>query len=168
MEIVHRLLLGEYKGRKSLCSFYLLSHNLTSSPSPFPADSIIEDIYYIKDPMPSSGPLPLLQIHKSQVPVHARSGPMESYMSEWKYMLGDTLTYQGQSKSHSHIPYHTWFSGHTSSRCTITIYDCKTDITLLFLELHWLSNTVIHKNASKCRFYLCLQLGKCKIGSGGM
>lgn len=84
MEMVHRLLLGEYKERNSLCSFYLLSHNLTFSSSPFPPDSVIEDIYYIKDPLPSTGPLPLLQIHKSHVLVHVRSGPMASYMSEWK------------------------------------------------------------------------------------
>lgn len=166
--MVHRLLLGEYKGSDSLCSFYLLSHNLTFSPSSFPPDSIIEDIYYIKVPMPSSGPLPLLQIHKSHILVHARSGPMVSYMSEWKYRLGwyphiprsKQITF---THSISHLvcwPY--------LSRCTITIYDCKMANTLLFLELHWLCNTVIHKNASKCRFQLCLQLGKCKIGSGGM
>jgi len=73
------------------------SHNLTFSPSSFPLDFIIEDIYCIKDLMPSTGPLPMLQIHKPHIPVHVRFGPMVSYMSEReKYTLGDALTYQGQ------------------------------------------------------------------------
>lgn len=58
------------------------SHNLAFSPSPFPPNSVIEDIYYIKDPMPGTGPLPPSQIHKSHVLVHVRSGPMVSYVSE--------------------------------------------------------------------------------------
>lgn len=119
MEMVHRSLLGEYKGRNHLFSFTSLdSHNLTFSTFPFPPDFVTEDINRIKDLMPSTGPLPLLQIHKSHVLRHVHSAPMLSNRSEWKYMLGDALTYQGQSKSHSHIPYLSWFTGHASAHAS--------------------------------------------------
>lgn len=121
------------------------SHNLTFSPSPFPPDSIIENIYCIKVPMSSTGPLPLLQIHKSHVPVHVRSGPMVSYMSEWKIYAwwyphiprSKQITF---TLSISQLVYWPYFS-----TCTITIYDCEIANTLLFLELHWLCNRYSQK-----------------------
>lgn len=115
MEMFHRWLLGEYKRRNSLCSFYLLRQS-QSDLLIFSLPSRIHDWeHLLHRKAHGTGPLPLLQIHKSHVLVNVRPGPTVSYMSELKYMLGDTLTYQGQSKSHSHIPYHSWFTGHTSA-----------------------------------------------------
>ncbi|KAF2983298.1 hypothetical protein EK904_000812 [Melospiza melodia maxima] len=65
-------------------------------------DSVIEDIYYIKVLMLSSGPLPLLQIHKSHILVHARSGPMPSHKTNNIYLQKEFFQLQKQEGNGLH------------------------------------------------------------------
>lgn len=126
------------------------SHNLTFSPSSFPPESIIEDIYCIKKPMP---PLPVTNTQITRISECSLWSNAKLHV--WVKIYAWWYPHIPRSKqitfthSVSQLVYWPYFS-----TFTITMYDCKPANTLLFLELHWLCNIAIHKNASKCRFHM--------------
>lgn len=154
-EMVHRSLLGEYKWRNSLCSFYLLRQSQSDLLTFFLPSRVHNWGYLLHQkahaqyrPPPPVTNTQITHISECSLWSNAKLHVWVKIYVWWYPCIprSKQITFAHSVSQLVYWPYFSTF--------TITIYDCKPANTLLFLELHWLCNIAIHKNASKCRFHM--------------